>query len=107
MTVTYNNNDYELRLNARGCVELEKKLGTNPVNTLIKFSENNEIPSFITLFAIVQSALPKGQSAETLYDDMCADGYGFEKLMELIVDIFKDAGLIPEGALEEDADGKN
>lgn len=105
MTVTYNNNDYELRLNARACVELEKKLQTNPVNTLIRFSEKNEIPSFTTLFTIIQAALPKDQKVENLYDDMCADGLGFEALMNLVVDVFREAGLIPEG--NEETDEKN
>lgn len=104
MTVTFNDKDYELRLTAKSCVDLEKKLGTNPVNTLVHFAEKNEIPTFASMFTIVQAALPKTEKAEELYDNMRAEGKGFEALMELVVDIFKDAGLIPE---DEEEEGKN
>ena len=96
MTTTINGKDYELRLNAKACVDLEKKLGTNPVNTLVRFAEKNEVPAFGTLFTILQAALPKTAKAEDVYDELREEGKGFEALMDLIVEIFKDAGLIPE-----------
>ena len=98
MTTTINEKDYEFVLNAKACVELEKKLGTNPVNTLVRFAEKNEVPSFVTLFQIIQASLPKTIKAEDVYDDLLAEGKGFSDLMDLVVEIFKDAGLIPDEA---------
>ena len=107
MTKTINGKDYEIRLTAKGCIALEKKLETNPVNTLMRFAENNEVPSMTTLLTIVQAGLPKNEHAEDLYDDMVEDGEGFDELMNLVVDLFKDAGLIPEDVDKDDEERKN
>ena len=46
-TITINNNEYKLRLNAKASVELEKRLGKNPLNVLMELSEHN-LPKQIT-----------------------------------------------------------
>ena len=35
-TITIDGVDYKARLNAKACVDLEKKLGTNPLNVFSK-----------------------------------------------------------------------
>ena len=47
-TFTVKDRDYKLRLNAKACVDLEKKLGTNPVNIFMAMAGNDmKLPSLI------------------------------------------------------------
>ena len=54
--ITVNNRDYQLRLTAKACIELEKQLGVNPLSIFSGVSEDN-IPSMVTLLGIFAACL--------------------------------------------------
>ena len=46
-TITINGKDYTCMLKIKTCIQLEKKLGTNPLNELVKMSADineNKVP---------------------------------------------------------------
>ena len=40
-TFTVKENDYKCRLSAKACVDLERKMGTNPLNVFTKIAANS------------------------------------------------------------------
>ena len=109
-TITINNNEYKLRLNAKASVELENRLGKNPLNVLMELSEHN-LPSVETIVTIMHSALQAYQHGFSmddtydLYDKMVDEGMSLETILPIIVEIFKVSGYIKTE--ESKADGKN
>lgn len=107
-TLTVKDNDYKLRLGAKACVDLEKKLGTNPVNILMAIAEKNEVPSLNTVLTIIQASLSQYnpmtfEKTYELYDKYVEDGHTMLELIPVIMEVFKVSGLIPE----EVEEGKN
>lgn len=107
-TLTVKDNEYKLRLGAKACVDLEKKLGTNPVNILMAIAEKNQVPTLNTILNILQAALQKYhpmtfEKVYELYDDYVEDGHTMLDLIPVIMEVFKQSGLIPDGEDE----GKN
>lgn len=113
-TLTIKDRDYKLRLNAKACVDLEKKLGTNPLNVLVDmFGANDKInlPSLEKIIYILHASLQAYEhgfnidKTYELYDDFIMDGHNQMDMITTIAEVFKVSGLIPEEA--EDIDGKN
>lgn len=108
-TLTVKDKDYKLRLNAKACVDLEKKLGTNPVNVLMAIAEKNQIPTLNTVLIILQASLSQynhGMSMDDvygLYDNYVEDGHTMLDLIPVILSVFKESGLVPD----EGDEGKN
>lgn len=108
-TFTVKDTDYKLRLGAKSCVDLEKKLGTNPVNVLVAIAEQNKVPSLSTLLTIIHASMVQYQHGITMdkvyeiYEDYAEEGHNMLELVPVIMEIFKNAGLIPD----EDEEGKN
>lgn len=100
--LTIKDKDYKCRLAAKECVELEKKLGTNPLNVLMKIAQSQEVPSVEVIITILHAALQKYQHNMTmnavydLYDDYTDEGHNIMDLITVIMDIMKVSGLIPE-----------
>jgi hypothetical protein len=108
-TFTVKDRDYKARLNVKACVELEKKLGSNPLNIFIKMTEGDTItlPPVGELMLILHQSLQAYEHGITmdkvyeLYDDFISEGHNQMDLITIIVDIFKVSGLIPEEVEEE------
>lgn len=109
-TMTIKDRDYKLRLNAKACVDLEKKLGTNPLNIFVNmFGENDKVnlPSIGDIITILHASLQAyehGMSIDKvyeLYDDFIADGHTQLEMIPIVAEIFKVSGLIPEEAETE------
>lgn len=111
-TITIKEKDYKARLNARACVDLEKKLGTNPLNVFASIANSNAIPDLSSLITILHASLTAYQHGITLddtyaiYDDFIEDGHTMMEIIPIILDIFKVSGFFKE-EVEEDAEGKN
>ena len=109
-TFTIGNKDYKARLSAKNCVELEKKLGTNPLNVFMKIAQTQELPDIESLVLILHASLQKFQSNISLektydiYDEFIDEGKTMIDLIPILLEIFKVSGLIPE---ETDEEGKN
>lgn len=102
---TVNDRDYKARLNAKACVDLEKKLGQNPLNVFIKMMGDGEtvnLPSLGDIISILWASLQAYQHNITMdktyeiYDEFINEGHNMMDLIPIVIDIFKVSGLLPE-----------
>lgn len=110
-TINVGNKEYKARLNAKACVELEKKLGTNPLNIFVKMLGNGDainLPSLGDLIAILHASLQAyhhGISVDKtyeIYDDFVNEGHNIMDLVAIVGEIYKVSGLMPEEVEEND-----
>lgn len=93
------NKAYKLRLNTRAIVALEKQIGCNP---LAIFGAGDTIPTITTMVAILHAALQQYHHGITLndafdiFDEYLNDGNAMTDFIPVIVDIYKQSGLINE-----------
>ncbi len=107
-TITINDKEYKLRLSAQSCVELEKKLKTNPVNILMQI-EKEVFPPLGQLLMIFHAALTEYNHGITeadvfkLYDEYVAQNKNYiDFVHEVIMPTMTAAGLLPnEKEIEE------
>lgn len=91
------NKDYKLRLNTRAIVTLEKSIGCNP---LAIFGAGDTIPTITTMVAILHAALQQYQHGITMadaydiFDSYLADGHNMTDFIPVILDIYRESGLI-------------
>ena len=111
-TITIGGIDYKARLTAKACVDLEKKLGTNPLNVFSQIATDGSIPPLGTLILILQASLVTYEHGITidkayeLYDKFIDDGNTLMDLVPILMDIFKTSGFFKEEDTVED-NGKN
>lgn len=97
----------KLRLRARDCVEVEKLIGTNPINVIIEEAQKEHLPNISHIVAILQCsmrAFEHGKSLEEvydLYDEYMDKGGSIDALLDLLMEVFKVSGFIPEDEPEE------
>lgn len=90
--------EYKLRLNTRNTVELEKKLGMNPLSI---FGEGDVLPTITTMVTILWASLQtyhhgiSMNDAYVIFDDYLEENSMTDFVTE-IVEIFKVSGLIKE-----------
>lgn len=110
-TISVGNKEYKARLNAKACVDLEKKLGTNPLNIFVKMlgdGENIILPSLGDLIAILHASLQayhhgiSVDKAYEIYDDFVNEGHNIMDLVAIVGEIYKVSGLMPEEVEEND-----
>ena len=88
---------YQLRLNTRNVVMLEKMLGKNP---LAIFGNGDTLPTITEMVQILYSSLQQLNHGITLdkaydiFDAYLADGHSSTDFVQVIVDIYKVSGLI-------------
>lgn len=108
-TIIINNKEYKARINAKACVDLEKKLGTNPLNIFINMNEGDtfNLPSLGDMLIILHAALQAYEHKITmdevyaLYDEFVEDGNNLTDLIPIVLEIYKVSGLIPEEVEKE------
>lgn len=113
-TLTVNNKELRLRLNARACVELEKKLGCSPVQLLIDMANGEEIsmPKLETLITILHASLQAYEHGYDLnrtyelYDEYVDNGGSLMDLFPVIMEIFKVSGFFKEEQINDSEVGK-
>ena len=109
-TLVISGKEYKLRLNAKSCVALEKRIGSNPLNIFMAVADN-VLPPLETLLIILHQSLTEYQHGITMddvygiYDDYCLDGGNMMSLIQVLLQVFKDAGFLPKD--EEDETEKN
>ena len=107
-TLTIKDKEYKCRLNAKACVDLEKRLRTNPLNIFTRVASNGEVPPLEVLLQILHASLQTMEHGITLektydlYDAYVEDGHTMVDLIPFILEIFKTSGFFVE-----DSDGKN
>lgn len=99
------NKVYKLRLNTRNIVALEKALGTNPLN--IFDLEGNTMPSITHMVCVLHAALQQYNHGITIndaydiFDDYLDDGHTVDEFIYIILDIYRESGIIPKEAETE------
>ena len=94
-------NAYQLRLNTRNTVALEKLLGKNPVMAV--FGNGEELPTVTSMVQVLHMALQErhhGMSLEKTYDIFdayLADGHTPMDFINVVLDVYKTAGLLSGG----------
>ena len=98
---TAGNKNYKLRLNTRNVVELEKKLGCNPL-AIFGTGEELEIPTVTTMVTVLfysLQALNHGitfDDSYDIFDDYLADGNTVTDFIYVILDVYKTSGMIKD-----------
>ena len=55
-TLTVCENEYKCRLTTKGCVDLEKKLGANPISIFMNIA-NNQLPKIEDMVAVLHASM--------------------------------------------------
>lgn len=98
-TLNIGRNTYELRLNTRASIALEKALGFNPISMFMAI-ERGDMPRLndmlIMLHAMLQP-MNHGMNMDKvydLYDEYVADGHNLFDLVPVFIEVFQDAGYM-------------
>lgn len=103
--------EYKLRLNTRAVVNLEKRLGKNPIDVFTTLV-GNQLPKTSDLLMILHASMEQlnhGIKADDIYDiyDMyLEEGHSIADLINVIMEVFKSSGIIDSGA-EIEVEEKN
>ena len=95
------NKDYKLRLSTRSVVVLEKQLGCNP---LAIFGNGDTIPTITSMVAILHASLQQYNHGITMddaydiFDKWLDDGHSTVDFVNVILDIYKTSGIVPDVA---------
>lgn len=98
-------NAYQLRLNTRNVVALERLLGCNPVMAI--FGNGEQLPTVTSMVQVLHMALQErhhGTSLDKTYDIFdayLADGHTPMDFVSVIMEIYKAAGLLQGGGEEK------
>lgn len=94
--------EYKCRLTAKACVDLEKRMGGNPINIFAEMAKTKRFPAIQDLIYILHASLQAfehGISIDdvyALYDEYVDEGNGLMEVTALIQEIFKVSGFFKE-----------
>lgn len=100
-------NEFKLRLDTKNTVALEKVLGTNPVNELMKCA-GGLLPSFDFITATLHASLQKYHHGFTmtkvygLVDEAIDEGKNLADFIPTLMEVFQVSGILPKEQPEED-----
>lgn len=106
-TITINGNDYRCRLSARNCVELEKKMGKNPLNVFMVLADGSVYPNLDDMIMIFHASLQKFhhnlklEDTYDIFDEYVDEGHTLIDLIPFLLEVFQVSGLIPKEGEEE------
>jgi hypothetical protein len=96
--------EYKLRLTTRAIVALERTVGCNP---LAIFGAGDTIPTITTMVSVLHASLQQYQhnitmnDAYDIFDAYLADGHAMTDFIPVILDIYRESGLIRDEAKSE------
>lgn len=97
-------NNYQLRLNTRNVVALEKQLGKNP---LAIFGAGDRLPTITEMVQVLYASLQQlnhGISLEKAYDifdDYLAEGHNTTDFINVIIEVYRVSGIIAKETEED------
>lgn len=103
--------EYKLRLTSKNTIVLEEKLGKHPLEVIMGI-QDQALPKTSDIVFIIYYSLRayhptiKLDAVYDLYDEFVSEGNSITNIIQVLVDIFKTAGFIPE-EMEVDTEGKN
>lgn len=98
------NKEYKLRLSIKAIVDLEKKIGTNP---LMIFGDGDTIPTITVMVNVLHAALQQYNHGITLndaysiFETWLQDGNTAVDFLPTIIEVYKVSGIIK---MEEEAE---
>ena len=102
------NKAYKLRLNTRSIVNLEKSLGNvNPVNIFLDMEQQQALAPVSVMVAVLHAALQQYHhgislnDAYEIFDAYIEDGNSVDAFIYVILDIYRESGLIPKEEEQE------
>lgn len=101
---TVGNKEYKLRLNTRNIVELEKKIGCNPLGI---FGKGDTIPTITTMVTVLHASLQQYNhgisfnDAFDIFDAYLDEGNAATDFINVIVEIYKASGIINDSIVEK------
>lgn len=108
-SLVINEKEYKLRLSAKSCVALEKRIGGNPLNMFMEVA-NGKLPTLESLLIMLHQSLTEYNHSITMedvysiYDEYCSiEGNNMMSLIQVLLQVMKDAGFIPEEDNEKNA----
>lgn len=108
-TLKMGNEELKLRLGSRDSINLERKLGTNPLNIFMELSEGG-LPRLEPMITILHAASQKYQHGLTedkffdLYDDFVDNGGSLTQLIPAVLEVFKVSGFFNEEEIKQAQD---
>ena len=113
-TIEINNKEYKLCLPMRHTIQLEKKIGTNPLNKLMEMSNNdgdNKLPDFEFITYVFHYSLQKYQAnidLDTTCDliDKYLEEHDMAQLIQTVMKIFEVSGFFKIPTATEEAETK-
>lgn len=90
---------YKLRLTTQNVVELEKKLGCNPLRI---FGDGEEVPTVSTMVLILHASLQAYEhgisinDTYSIFDAWLDEGHNAVEFVNVILDIYRASGLMPK-----------
>ena len=100
--ITIGEKDYRCRLSAKACVELERKMGKNPLNIFMVMADGSVYPNLDDMMLIFHASLQKFHHSITLeqtyeiFDEYVDEGHTLIDLIPFILQIFQVSGFIPK-----------
>ena len=95
------NKEYKLRLSTRDIVELEKRIGCNP---LAIFGDGETMPKLTVMVEVLHASLQSFQhntsmnDAYDIFDAYLEDGNTMTDFIKVILEIYKVSGIIKEAS---------
>ena len=95
------NKAYKLRLTTKNIVELERKLGCNPVSI---FGKGDTIPTISAMVAVLHASLQALQHSITMddayaiFDAYLEDGHAMTDFIPVILEIYRVSGIVGKEA---------
>lgn len=111
-TFTVGNKEYKLRLGTRAVVNLEKRLGKNPIDVFTSLT-GNQLPKTTDMMYILHASMEQlnhGVSIDSvydIYDEYLEEGHTLADFINVVLDVFKMSGLIDDITATEETDTKN
>lgn len=99
---------YQLRLTTSGVIQLEKKLGMNPLQMFMSIDDDvlPKLGDMLTVLHAMLQPLNHGISFDDvcgIYDAFIADGHTMWDIVPVIIEVFQGAGFLQK----EEAEPKN
>lgn len=88
---------YKLAMNTRSVIELEKKMGCNPIAV---FGDGDRVPIVTDMINILSAALQRFEhgltqnDAISIFDAWLDEGHNIAEFIPVILDVYKVSGLI-------------
>lgn len=90
-----------MKITFKKMLELEKLLGGNPLNKLIEQVSENNLPDYEFLIKVL--SVVNNKSIEDMCEELDSKEMTITDLVEQVIEIFKQSGLLPEESESEAA----